>query len=268
MTIWIVRLIVVLFFLVMFVWRSRISWGVGLLSVSAVVLLDALSGRGLLDDIGFFGFFIGGLVLAGALFWANDMLRGDNVAAESNSNAAEIVPFRPNPRPTQAQSTDAGFDRQLIYEQIRENLGPDDVLDLIYDLEMYENDVVNLSHSMPRVITGIMDEAELQGKTGQLGLAVERILTPIAPANLPRLEKLSADSPPSLIRQYLIANYSINGINAIARDVGVDYEELGTNSKKSRVRELLLYLKRRNDLPNLFAAMEKQSMATQVNGRM
>lgn len=74
MLIWIVRLVIVLFFLVMFLWRSKVSWGIGLLTASAVVLLDAMRAQSLLDEVGYVGYFSGGLIVAGAYFWANDML--------------------------------------------------------------------------------------------------------------------------------------------------------------------------------------------------
>ncbi len=255
--IWILRLTIVIIFLVFFLLRGTKGWGVGLLSVSAMVVLDALRSRGLLTDLDFFGWAIGGVIAAGLFYWFNSLLQSNKSAASStHAQMDEYVA-------TTAGDT-GGFDRQLLFEQIRDNLGPDDVLDLIFDLDINENEVVNPGQGMPSVIMRVLDVAEHEGKLQQVAMSVERILTPVAPDHLPRAERLSAETPPHLLRQYLIANYDLAELAQLSAAIGVDWEEMGSEGKKTRVRRLLLYLQRRNRLDQLIALIRQPSEQTDV----
>jgi hypothetical protein len=130
------------------------------------------------------------------------------------------------------------------------------VRDLIFDLNLNENDVVNPAQDMPAVIVGLLNQAEETGQMGTLAMAVERILTPLPKENLPRAEKLSADSPPALIRQYLIATHTLADLQILSEKLAVDWEELD-GGKKQRARQLLLFLKRRNRLNELIEHLQE-----------
>lgn len=251
----------------MFLWRSKISWGIGLLTASAIVLLDAMREQALLDEVGYMGYFLGGLIVAGAYFWANAML--GRYRGEAHEHGDEAPPSKqplkqPRRTATAAPSASGAIDRQMIFEQIRSNLNADDVRDLVFDLDLYENDVINPSQDMNQVILNLMESAESNGKSPQLAMSVERILTPVPRENLPRLVKISAETPPALLRQFMIANYNLRELAQIATHLGIDWEELGTNSKKSRVRELLLHLQRRNQTPQLIRYLHDFTATTSV----
>ena len=96
-----------------------------------------------------------------------------------------------------------------------------------------------------------MDQAEENGQSGALALAVERILTPPPPENLPRLEKIDAASPATILRHYLLAHFNLAQLQQMAADMEVDWDELDTGNKKTKVRSLLLYLYRRNRIHHL-----------------
>jgi hypothetical protein len=66
---------------------------------------------------------------------------------------------------------------------------------------------------------------------------------------LPRLEKLSAASPPTIIRHYLLAYYDRAGLEDLSSKLGIDWEGLGGDNKNAKTRNLLLHLSRRNRLP-------------------
>jgi hypothetical protein len=151
------------------------------------------------------------------------------------------------------------YDRQMIYEEIRDRLGRDDVLDLLLDLSIQDNEVMNLHQDMQQLIINIMELTAQRGQTGQLALAVERILTPPAPETLPRLEKISLDSPPTILRHYLLAHYDLEKLQKTAVTLGVDWEQLTITSKKSKVRDLLQYLYRRNRIDELISLMQANS---------
>ncbi len=266
MLFWVFKALLIVFFLSMFLRRSGAAWGIGLLTVTSAVLLDAIGqtwGRPwLLDNLGFFSYVLGGMLLAGSAGWLWLLLS----PATPSATGPKMVKFTPRPaEPAALGGANGGaqpaVDRQLIYDQIRHNLGPDDVLDLLFDLGMDENAVLNPSQEMPRVIVALMDDAEQQGKTGALALAVERILTPLPPQNLPRLEKISAESPPTILRQFLVANYNLNQLEAIVTDLGLDWEEMGSGPKKTRVRLLLQHITRRNQLPKLIQRLHAPAPA-------
>ncbi|MCO5180917.1 MAG: hypothetical protein M9896_12815, partial [Candidatus Promineofilum sp.] len=69
----ILKLLVVLIFLIMFIRRPSVVWGIGLLTVTTAVLLDTLLGTfnrdELLAELGFFFYVISGVLLAGAAAW-------------------------------------------------------------------------------------------------------------------------------------------------------------------------------------------------------
>jgi hypothetical protein len=252
---WIVRLLIVLVFLIIFLRRSTVVWGVGLLTITIVVLLDALRTRDLLTDVGYFSYFLGGIIVAGAYFWLTHVLLSPAGRQPSSRQAANAIN---TDKPPRESSDEAGttVDRQMLYAQMRNNLGPDDILDLIFDLGLNENDVINPAFDMPRVIVNVTDMAQAESKLPLLAMSVEHILTPVPRENLPRVEKLSAETPPHLLRQYLVANLSLSQLAELTAQLQVNWEDMGSDGKKSRVRRLLLHLRRRNQIDALIAALQ------------
>jgi hypothetical protein len=256
----IAKIVLVAFFLLMFLRSNRLVWGVGLLTVTTAILLDTLlstfSQDEILSQLGFFFYVIVGGLVAGAAIWLWGLLgpriRDDASGPRSDSLVTSAGRFAPaEPAKAKQSQVDTAFDRQMLFEQMREHLGPDDLLDVIFDLSWFENDVVAFGQDNNQLIVAIIDQAEQKGQIGDLTLAVERILTPIPKENLPRLEKLTEDSPPTILRHYLLAYYDLVGIEDLATKLGVDWELLGGDNKKTKIRNLLLYLSRRNQLPEL-----------------
>lgn len=236
----------------MFLRRPNFVWGIGLLSVTTAVLLDTILGtfnrEQLLAELGFFFYIIGGVLFAGATLWAWGVLRP--VAGAAVAPAKPVHPSREGTK-TDDQESNAAFDRQMLYQEIRQRLGREDIFDLIFDLGLNESDVITLDQDMNQLIINIMDYAEENGQSGVLALAVERILTPPPPENLPRLEKIDADSPATILRHYLIAHYNLEALHKITADLGIDWEQLAGDTKQTRVRTLLQYLYRRNRINEL-----------------
>ncbi len=278
----ILKLLVVLIFLIMFIRRPTVVWGIGLLTVTTAVLLDTLLGtfnrEQLLADLGFFFYVISGVLLAGAATWFWGLVRpwlGRDetpiaaapslpAAVRATAAVAAVAPPPPKPAPKLPpalppdhvdQFAAAGYDRQMLYEEVRQRFSHADLRDLMFDLEINELDVATVGQSMDELIVGVMDAADRDGNASTVSLAVERILTPPPAEHLPRLEKLSADSPRTVIRHYLLAHYSVEQLQQFAADLGIDWEQLPAGDKKDKTRELLLYLYRRNRLGDLLQAM-------------
>lgn len=261
----ILKAAVVLFFLIMFLRNTRPIWAIGLLTVTSAFLLDTFLGtfgrEEMQAELGFFFYVISGALFAGAALWLWGILRSE-AGAGTNTPVPAFRPSSPSPTdrhiaPAPAGSANSGFDRQMLYEQIRYRLGPGDVRDLIFDLEMNENDVIIPNQSIGENALRIIDMAEVEEKMGALALAVERILTPIPPENLPRREKLTADSPPTVLRHFLLAHYNLAELEEIAKRLEIDWEQLGGGNKKDMVRGLLLYLDRRNRLAELIPLLQQ-----------
>jgi len=163
----------------------------------------------------------------------------------------------PPPRPEGHEDgfVAAGIDRQMLYDEIRSRFSEKDVRDLMFDLDINELDVIRPGQSMDELIIQVMDAADHDGHAGMVALAVERILTPPSPDLLPRLEKLTSNSPRTVLRHYLLAHYTMTELEAIATQLGIDWEQLEGGDKRDKVRELLLYLDRRNRIDDLLQVM-------------
>ena len=252
----ILKLLLVILALIFFLRRPNVVWGIGLLSVTTAVLLDTFLGtfnrEAVLADLGFFFYIISGVLFAGATLWAWGIL-WPLLGVSTNPLPAHSPDDMAAKAEKKARKSSAAFDRQMLYDEIRQRLGREDVLDLIFDLSLNENDVMMPGQDMNQLIITIMDQAEENGQSGALALAVERILTPPPPENLPRLEKIDAASPATILRHYLLAHFSLEQLQQMAIDLEIDWDELDTGNKKTKVRSLLLYLYRRNRIHHLIA---------------
>jgi hypothetical protein len=260
----ILKIVAVALSLVMFLRTGRLAWAVGLLTVTSAILLDAFLGTfgrdEMLAELGFFFFVIIGGLFAGAAAWLLLLLRPNLSANRYAADAVAVAYEGPGSGAEKiaANSDTSGtaVDRQMLFDQIRQRLSPDDILDVVFDLGMSENEVVGFYMDANQVIVRLIDLAEQQGQSGQLALSVERILSPIRREDLPRPEKLSVDSPPMVLRHYLLANARSAEIEGMAVTLGVDWEYLAGDSKKAKTRNILLYLQRRNRLQEIVDLMK------------
>ncbi|MCP5096192.1 MAG: hypothetical protein GY943_11615 [Chloroflexi bacterium] len=269
----IVKLLIVIAFLIYFLRRPSILAAIGLITVTTAVLLDTFLGtfnrEQMLGELGFFFYVIAGLLVGGMAIWIAGVLRpylGNQPAATS------VIPtFAPKPQPQPIEkrpspaASGTAFDRQMLFDEIRARLGRDDVLDLLFDLSINENDVMTLQQDLNQLIVNMMDIADQQGQTGALALAVERILTPPPPENLPRLEKIDTTSPPTILRHYLLAHFNFGELKRMATRLNIDWEQLDGANKKSFVRNFLQHLYRRNNLDRLIALMNEDSAPESSN---
>lgn len=264
----IVKIVVVAAFLVMFLRTNKAIWGVGLLTVTSAILLDTLlstfSREEILTELGFFYFVIAGALMAGAAFWLWGLLK--SWVSPQVSQMENLAPT-PAAQPISVAGNDSSankagtvYDRQELVAQIHDRFSPDDLLDLVFDLGLNENDVFVYGQDGNQAIVNIVTQAETTGRSTQLALAVERILTPIPADHLPRLEKLDPNSPPTILRHYLLTNYSMTDLQQISLELEVDWEIVAGDGKKTKVRNLLLYLYRRNRIGRLIELLQSQAL--------
>ncbi|MDX1416911.1 MAG: hypothetical protein R3293_22095 [Candidatus Promineifilaceae bacterium] len=257
----ILKLLIILFFAVMFIRRPSLTWGIGLLTVTAAVLIDTLlatfDSTALQAEMGFFYYLIAGALFGGATLWLWGLFiprlisnQVEQILTGVQSNAQEKISTE------ETGEAVVGVDNQMLYEEIHNRFGREDILDLMFDLEINEVDVMPLDQNMNRLIINIMDAARRAGQSGALALAVERILTPPPPEYLPRLEKIDADSPPTVLRQYLMTHYTLEELEQIASNLDIDWQQLDAGAKREKTRSLLQYLYRRNRIIELIELMK------------
>jgi hypothetical protein len=265
----VVELFLVLIFLLMFLRRPSLVWGVGLLTVTTAVLLDTFfrtfSRADLISEFGFLFYVVAGVLVGGMAVWTWGVLQP--VRQSTAVQPAPVAP--PMPAPTVGKGTavlppplpelpdndNAAFDRQMLYDEIRQRFSREDILDLMFDLGINEADVVTVDQNLNQLIVNIMDKAQANGQSADLTLAVERILTPISPDLLPRPDKIDVNSPRPILRYYLLANYNLTELRQMAAHLGIDWEQLGSDNKKAKVRDFLLYLYRRNRIDELITLL-------------
>jgi hypothetical protein len=261
----ILKFIAIIFFLLMFLRKPSLVWGIGLLTVTTAVLLDTLLGtfdrEALMAEMGFFYFIIAGSLFAGAALWLWGLLVPKIQPVPTTSspiNSPEEIILPPTSPAKKIGTSETFADRQMLYKEIRQRFGREDVLDLMFDLEINENDVLTIDQDMNQLIINIMDYAERTGQCDEMALAVERILTPPPPDHLPRPERIQADSPPTILRQYLLANYSLEDLQKLAKNLKIDWEQLDTGAKREKTRSLLQYVQRRNRLEELVELLHEK----------
>lgn len=273
------KLAVIVVFLVLFLRRPSLPWGVGLLTVTTAVLLDTILGTfdrvALLAQLGFFFYVIAGALAAGGAFWALAILWPHLPHPAAAAAPAAPAVFAETSRSVPAASSPNGqlaplpiveatedpdgavYDLEVLQHDIWERFGREDVLDLMFDLEIPETAVVSLNQNLHVLAHDIVMYAAQNGQTAQLALAIERILTPPPPEVLPRLEKLTPASPRASLRYYLLAHFNLEKLQKMAARLGIDWEQLEGNEKRGKVREFLQYLYRRNRVDELLDLMRE-----------
>ncbi len=286
------KLIVVVLFLLMFLRRPSLPWGIGLLTVTTAVLLDTIMGTfdraALLAELGFFFYFIAGAIMGGGLFWLLGVLwphlpraaaaTAPAVAAQTAAvPAGGIVEFvsvtpsangQPEPLPLVEAATnpdEAAYDVAALLDDIQNRFGREDVLDLMFDLEIPETAVMTTNQNLQALAHEVVVYAARNGQTAQLALAIERILTPPPPEMLPRLEKLTPASPRASLRYVLLVHFNLEKLQKMAARLGIDWEQLEGAEKRGKVRELLQYLYRRNRIDELLDLMHERTWETAVS---
>ena len=176
----VLKFTVVAFFLFMFWRRPSLNWGVGLLTITSAVLLDTFLGtfnrEDMLAQFGFFFYIIAGLLVGGAAYWLFSLFQPLPTTAKADRSRADTAVSSPAPSQTPSNSpvhfspgtdeTGTAFDRQMIYEEIRDRLGREDVLDLLFALGIRDNDVMNVQQDMHQLIINTMELTAQRGQTG------------------------------------------------------------------------------------------------------
>jgi hypothetical protein len=265
----IAKIAVVAFFLFMFLRSNKLSWGIGLLAVTTAILLDTFLGtfglEEMLQQFGFFFYVIVGALFAGGALWLWGLL-----SPYARSSEPGLAPddepdrFREDQALQELSAGSVAFDQmstdqRRLYELIRTEFSQEDVFDLIFDLGFDEDDQISYQAKTDELILEIVDIADQNGQIDELALAAERIQNSPPPEYLPRIEKIQPGSPQTILRHYLIANYSLTELEVIATEVGSDWNSIEGDNKKSKVRNLLIDLKRQDQIDQLIQVMQQDT---------
>jgi len=259
----IVKAIIVLFFLLMFLRRTNWVWGIGLLTITTAVLLDTFLSTfdraQTIADLGFFASAIDGMLVGGMAVWAWGLLRPLTATTVTVAAAAQphsLDPSTPIPNAPLAIPDSEIPDYELL-KKTYNNLDWQDMRDLLFDAQINENDVMPATgQTTSQLIINSINYAEQHGEIAQYEVALDRIINPIPPENLPRLDKINADSPPTVLRHYLLAHYTLAELEQMATTLNLDWEQLEMGSKKTKVRSLLVELGKNGRLAELISLLQ------------
>jgi len=258
----IVKAIIVLFFLVMFLRRTNWVWGIGLLTITTAVLLDTFLSTfdraQTIADLGFFASAIDGMLVGGMAVWAWGLLRPltATVVTTAAVQSQSLDPSTPIPNAPLSVPDSEIPDYELLKKTYR-NLNWQDMRDLLFDAQINENEVMPATgQTTNQLIINSINYAERQGEIAQYEVALDRIINPIPAENLPRVDKISADSPPTVLRHYLLAHYTLAELEQMAVALNLDWEQLEMGSKKTKVRSLLVELGKNGRLSELIILLQ------------
>lgn len=271
------KLVVVVIFLIMFLRRPSRPWAVGLLTVTSALLLDTILGTFdealFKEEMGFFYYVIIGFLLGGAAYWLLGLLwptlkrekPGDvsvTAVAEAQTNTSEVT------SPKFGQVTDDNgntYDLQLIYNDLTTKFEAEDLQDVIFDLDLPHSEIVKPEQTQADLAAAIIAYAQTQQQAAPLALAVERLLSPPTAETLPRLEKITAQSPRPILRYYLLTHLNPGQLQETAVALNLELGTVTESNHQSQTRTVLTTLYQQNcidDLLHYLHAMEKAPLST------
>ena len=260
----IAKIVTVAFFLIMFLRSNKVVWGVGLLTVTSAILLDTFLGtfgrEEMIQQLGFFFYILAGALFAGATFWLWGVLRplvkskpqehmqGDSSEPDSYAPVEIVSSVEP------AEDKLVEVEYPVLFESIRDKLSSDQVGDLSFDMGYFAELETTSSQDNDELLLLTVERAAKEDRTEELELAIERVETPLPPEHLPRLEKIQPNSPPTVLRQYMVATYSSSELEQFSTDLGFHWASLQGETLNAQARGLLLFAEnssRKSDLIDL-----------------
>ena len=266
------KIALVAFFLVMFLRSSKVFWGIGLLTVTSAILLDAfLSTFGrdeMVQELGFFLYAFAGALFAGAALWLWGILSPYLAAGSSSKVSREREEARTpvdsddasNGQSTAISSQPAGIEGQRSAQL--DQLSYEDLLDLEFDMGYRFISEENSENEKEELSRAIIGRAESDAQMDQLRLAVERIQNPLPPEHLPRIENITLDSPRTVVRQFMLANYNDEKLQQISSELGIEWSSIQGGTQKAQVRSLLLAIDKGDQKGELIDVMQRLDAAS------
>ena len=274
----IAKIVTVAFFLVMFLRNDKVVWGVGLLTVTSAILLDTFLGtfgrEEMIQQLGFFFYILAGALFAGATFWLwgvlgpytkskpPDHVQDDSLETDSNA-PVEIIS---SVEPVEDELEEAEY--PALFKSVREKFDSDQVADLSFDMGYFAELEAPSSKDKDELLLLTVDKAANEDRTDELKLAIERIETPLPPEHLPRLEKIQSNSPPTVLRQYMVGTFSSSELEQFTTDLDFNWESLQDETLNAQARGLLLFAEdssRKSDLIELLREYDQNAPPAELD---
>jgi hypothetical protein len=268
----IAKIVTVAFFLIMFLRSDKVVWGVGLLTVTSAILLDTFLGtfgqEEMIQQLGFFFYILAGALFAGATFWLWGVLRPYTKSKPQDhmqDDSLEPVSYAPveivsSIEPAKDELVEIEY--PVLFESIRDKLSPDQVGDLSFDMGYFAELETTTSQDNDELLLLTVERAANEDRIEELELAIERVETPLPPEHLPRLEKIQPNSPPTVLRQYMVATYSSSELEQFSTDLGFHRASLQGETLNAQARGLLLFAEnssRKSDLIDLLREYDQDA---------
>ncbi len=274
----IAKIVTVAFFLVMFLRSDKVVWGVGLLTVTSAILLDTFLGtfgrEEMIQQLGFFFYILAGALFAGATFWLWGVLRpytkskppdhvqDDSLETDSSAPVEIISPVEP----VEDELEKAEY--PVLFISVRDKFNSDQVADLSFDMGYFAELEAPSSKDKDELLLLTVDKAANEDRTDELKLAIERIETPLPPEHLPRLEKIQSNSPPTVLRQYMVGTFSSSDLEQFSTDLGFNWASLQDETLNAQARGLLLFAEdssRKSDLIELLREYDRNAPPAELD---
>jgi hypothetical protein len=239
--------------------------------VTSAILLDAFLntfGREeMIQQFGFFYYVLAGALFAGATLWLWGVLRTHTkpVTQEPESTGPTMaLPTGVDPQPAEGSEdrSQEFVPYSDLHVTIHDNFSEDDILDLEFDMGYAEYSNPISSQNREELTLSIIETAERDHQIEELRLAIERVQSPLAADHLPRIEKISADSPRTVLRQYMLAYCTMTDIDLIVGSLSIDSDSVPGETTKARVRNLLLFVESNDRVEELIELMQHRSSET------
>lgn len=268
----IAKIVTVAFFLVMFLRNDKVVWGVGLLTVTSAILLDTFLGtfgrEEMIQQLGFFFYILAGALFAGATFWLWGVLRPytkskptDHVQDESlETDSSAPVEIIATVEPVEDELEEVEY--PALFKSVRDKFDSDQVADLSFDMGYFAELESPSSKDKDELLLLTVDKATNEDRTDELKLAIKRIETPLPPEHLPRLEKIQLNSPPTVLRQYMVSTFSSSDLEQFSTDLGFNWASLQEETLNAQARGLLLFAEdssRKSDLIELLREYDRNA---------
>lgn len=268
----IAKIVTVAFFLVMFLRNDKVVWGVGLLTVTSAILLDTFLGtfgrEEMIQQLGFFFYILAGALFAGATFWLWGVLRPytkskptDHVQDESlETDSSAPVEIISTVEPVEDELEEVEY--PALFKSVRDKFDSDQVADLSFDMGYFAELESPSSKDKDELLLLTVDKATNEDRTDELKLAIKRIETPLPPEHLPRLEKIQLNSPPTVLRQYMVSTFSSSDLEQFSTDLGFNWASLQEETLNAQARGLLLFAEdssRKSDLIELLREYDRNA---------
>lgn len=222
--------------------------------MTSAILLDTFLGTlgrdEMIAELGFFLYVIAGALVAGTTLWMWAVLR-DFVSKPGISESTSGLSDDEQPREADDLVDGREHDQEEVFQELLSEASHEDLMDLIFDLGWSLNDLKPNLDKGEDIVTVIVSRALDRNQMENLRVAIGHLREPLPAENLPRTMRLKPNTPPMILRHYILQHLTLDQIDQMARELPVDFSDHQDHLKRMRTRQLLWMLIEQQRLASL-----------------